>query len=101
MEKYEYEELVERLAKDGYITKQTEEPKAVPQTFFREALEYMQQKYNAADREGKYYGGWLSVWDHIRKAVLWSYNVTTVGRLPLEKQEEANRKAIKMIDALF
>lgn len=100
MELYEYEELVERLVKDGYITKRTEEPKAVPQTFFREAIEYMQQKYNN-DIVMMNHGGWGVVWDHIRKAVLWSYNVTTVGRLPLEKQKEANEKAMRMIDALF
>lgn len=100
MELYEYEELVERLAKDGYITKRTEEAKAVPQTFFREAIAYMEQRYNENNMLMNH-GGWGSVWDHIRKAVLWSYNVTTVGRLSLDKQKEANEKAMRMIDALF
>ena len=96
MELYEYEELIERLAKDGYIQKKGES-KTVPQTFFKEAGAYMQQRYAASSISN----GWGVAWEHIRKTVLWSYGVSTISQIPLEKKEEANERAIKLIDALF
>ena len=94
----EYEEIVEKLLAEGYIVKKPETPQACPQTFFKEAIEYMAHRYSF---QSQYNGGWGVAWDHIRKAVQWRYGASTVRQIPYDKKDEANAVAMKMIDALY
>lgn len=92
-----YEEVVERLKADGYIKEKNDE-RTVPQTFFREAIAYMEQKYH---NQRKYHHGWSAAWDHIRKLVMWTYGVSTTRQIPFDKQQEANDLAMKLIDTIY
>lgn len=90
----EYDELVKKLAEDGYIQNKVGETNQ--NTYFKEALEHLRVKF---DRRYKFFG-WGTAWDHIRKLVLFNYGVSKVKYLPLDKQEEANKLAIALIDTL-
>lgn len=98
MNKIDYEELVEKLEADGFIKRKDKE--VVPQTYFKQAIEHMSQKYSDNDSDA-IHGGWGTAWDQVRKLVLWSYGARTVSWMKKEQQQEANDKAIALIDILF
>ena len=95
----DYDQIVERLIRDGYIVK--EKPKAEGTNFyFSRAANHFELEYKKASKNAPR-GGWGIAWDHIRKAVQWKYGASTAKQMPMDKIEEANDLAIRLIDELI
>ena len=95
----EYEELLKKLIADGYIKEKPEDPLTNPQTFFRESIDYMRDKFSMRTRYCS--EGWGSTWDHVRKIVQWSFGVFTTKQIPHDKKQKANEMAMKLIDIIY
>ena len=95
----EYEEFLKKLIADGYVKAKPEDPLTIPQTFFKESIDYMSEKYKSRTRYCC--DGWGSTWDHVRKIVQWSYGAMTTKQIPHDKKQEANEMAMKIIDIIY
>lgn len=116
MEDQLYNELKERLMKDGLIS--IKEKPVKGQRKLKE-LHFLEKAYkHFRDRQEVLYkislrsrnrNDWTDHnlclisygWDNVRKLVCWTYGVNTIKDLPDDKQEEINNFAISILDNLF
>ena len=110
-----YEELKERLEKEGLVFKQKDsvkgDAKLKQMQFFNRAYRHFRQRQEVLHQISykREWGDWtkhnLSLicygWDNVRHLVCWTYGVNVIQDLPDDKQDEINDLAIHIIDTLF